>query len=167
MSEIKKYMFFDVDGTLTDGKLYIGSNGEVFKVFNVKDGFAIHGLLPQLGVVPVVLTTRKSGIVEYRCRELEICEIYQGIKDKRAKMEELMRKWGYIPDNNGIYANVSYIGDDIMDLSCMEICGFSACPQDAADAVKAASDYVSRCKAGDGAVRDIVEWYMEHGRKHG
>lgn len=154
-----KYMIFDVDGTLTDGKLYIGKNGEVFKAFNVKDGCAIHDILPQLEIVPVVITARKSDIVENRCEELNICECYQSVCNKKQKLLELIQKWEIQPDRNGIYNQVAYIGDDIIDLGCMEICGFTACPQDAVEEVKAKVDYVSKYNAGDGAVRDIIEWY--------
>lgn len=66
-----KLFVMDVDGTLTDGKIYIGPSGEMVKAFHVKDGYGIHNILPQLGVIPVILTGRESEIVEVRSRELE------------------------------------------------------------------------------------------------
>lgn len=156
-----QYVVFDVDGTLTDGKLYIGNNGEVFKVFNVKDGCAIHDILPDLGILPVVLTARSSDIVKRRCQELNISQCYQGIRDKKTKLLELIQEWGISLNSDGICERVAYIGDDILDLPCMEICGFSACPKDAVKEVRDKVDYVSVHNAGDGAVRDIIEWYRK------
>lgn len=154
-----KYMIFDIDGTMTDGKLYIGNQGEIFKAFHVKDGYAIHDLLPQLGITPVVITARSSEIVTIRCRELDILLCYQGIRNKKEKLVSLADSWGLTPGENGKYKELAYIGDDIPDLSCMELCGFTACPKDAAIEVKEKVTYISGKNAGDGAVRDIVEWY--------
>ena len=80
----------DVDGTLTDGKIYISAEGECMKAFNVKDGYAIHELLKQHGIEPVIITGRKSEIVAQRARELEIRQVYQGVGNKVAKIEELI-----------------------------------------------------------------------------
>ena len=77
-----KYLIIDVDGTLTDGKIYISNNGECFKVFDIKDGYGIHDILLPFGIMPIVITGRASRIVENRCRELEITELYQGVKNK-------------------------------------------------------------------------------------
>ena len=158
MAEIK-YMIFDIDGTMTDGKLYIGSQGEVFKAFSVKDGYAIHDMLPQLGITPVVITARNSEIVTIRCRELDIRQCYQGIRNKKEKLMALADSWGLALGENGKFAEIAYIGDDIPDLSCMELCSFTACPKDAVDEVKNKVTYISKKNAGEGAVRDIVEWY--------
>ena len=72
----------DVDGTLTDGKIYTGSNGEVMKAFNIKDGYGIHDILIPNGITPVIITGRTSTIVENRCKELGISDLYQGVKTK-------------------------------------------------------------------------------------
>lgn len=152
-----KYVVFDVDGTLTDGKLYIGAAGEVFKAFDVKDGCAIHDILPQYGIIPIVMTARKSDIVERRCEELNIKECYQSVRNKRKKLEELALSWGIKPDSEGVFKEVAYVGDDIIDLSCMQICGFTACPNDAVKEVKEYADYISARNGGNGAVRDVIE----------
>ena len=78
-----KYLVMDVDGTLTDGKIYMGENGEVMKAFNIKDGYAISYFLPSNGIIPIVITGRKSKIVENRCKELGITEVHQGCIDKK------------------------------------------------------------------------------------
>ena len=77
-----RFLVMDVDGTLTDGKIYMGKDGEVFKAFDIKDGCGILLLLPQLHIVPAIITARKSKIVKNRCDELNISELYQGSKDK-------------------------------------------------------------------------------------
>lgn len=82
-----KLFVMDVDGTMTDGKIYIGNSGEAFKSFDVKDGYGIHCILPCKQILPVVLTGRKSDIVENRCKELEIPYVIQGSKNKVDDLE--------------------------------------------------------------------------------
>ncbi len=152
-----KMMIFDVDGTLTDGKIYMGNSGEVFKAFNIKDGCGIHDLLPQKQIVPVIITARTSDIVKNRCKELNIFECWQGERDKLSKMRELAVKYGISPDENDIYNEIAYVGDDIIDIKCMKHCGLVACPKDAVKEVKEISDFISDYNGGDGAVRDFIE----------
>jgi len=152
-----RYIVFDVDGTLTDGKLYIGADGESFKAFHVKDGYAIHDILPKFKITPIIMTGRESKIVEKRCKELDIKEYYQGVLNKRQKLMELVEQWGIKSDLQGVYEQIAYVGDDINDLSCMKICGFTACPKDAVEEIKDYVDYVSKKNGGEGAVREIVE----------
>lgn len=154
-----KYIILDVDGTLTDGKIYIGSQGEVFKAFNCKDGYAIHNMLPELGIEAVIITGRQSAIVENRSKELNIRFCYQNIKDKRSKIIALAEQWGLKANEKGIFEEIAYMGDDLNDLEGMRICGLSACPQDAVDDIKSMVDYISEKPAGEGAVRDFIEWY--------
>ena len=80
MKEMIKFLVMDVDGTLTDGKIYMGSNGEVMKAFNIKDGCGIAMVLPKYGITPVIITARESKILENRCKELNITELHQGSK---------------------------------------------------------------------------------------
>lgn len=150
-----KYLVMDVDGTLTDGKIYMGVNGEIMKAFDAKDGYGIHDLLPAAGIIPIIITGRSSKILENRCKELEIKFIYQGVKDKIAKLNEILS------DQGGQYCNVAYIGDDLNDLNCMQVVkengGFIGCPSDAALKVKEISDFVSTKEGGNGAVREFIE----------
>lgn len=162
MSAIKLLMM-DVDGTLTDGKIYMSAQGELFKVFDIKDGCGIHDLLPKAGIVPVVITARKSAIVENRCRELGIEHCYQGSRDKAAKLKEIAEQFGLSPDENGIYQEVAYAGDDIIDIPCMRLCGTVGCPADAAEEVKKIASFVSTKRGGDGAVREFIEWILRKG----
>ena len=89
-----KLLIMDVDGTLTDGRIYIGADGEIFKAFDVKDGYGIHEILPQHGIVPAIITGRKSKIVEERAAELGIMELYQGRRDKVGPLQQLLSKYG-------------------------------------------------------------------------
>jgi len=148
---IIKMLVIDVDGTLTDGKIYMGRKGEIFKVFDIKDGYAIHELLPKYNIMPVIITGRNSSIVENRAKEMGITHIYQGVKDKIRLLRELVQK------TNISMFNVAYIGDDINDLECMKNCGFKGCPADAAPEIKAIADFISNKNGGEGAVREFVE----------
>lgn len=145
-----KLLVMDVDGTLTDGKIYMGENGEIMKAFNVKDGYAIAHMLPEMGIIPVIITGRKSKIVENRAKELGITELYQGVGDKLAQLKIVAEKYNAAPEE------IAYIGDDLNDLECVEYCGFTACPADAVEEVKRKVTLVCKKNGGDGAVREFV-----------
>lgn len=140
----------DVDGTLTDGKIYMSAEGEMMKAFNIKDGYAI-AHLGEKHIVPVIITGRSSKILVKRCQELGIEELYQGIEDKVAKLLEICKKYQIEPNN------VAYIGDDLNDLECMQKCGYSAAPADAVQKVLDTVDYVCKHRGGEGAVREFIE----------
>lgn len=160
-----KLLFMDIDGTLTDGKIYMSPLGELFKAFDIKDGCGIHDLLPQMGIIPVVITGRESKIAEYRCRELGIEYLYQNCRDKAEKLRETAEMLGAAPDEKGKYPEAAYIGDDINDLPCMQICGFVGCPADAADEVKSTANFVACSAGGHGAVREFIEFIKQKGMK--
>ncbi len=151
MMEIK-LLVLDVDGTLTDGQINMGPEGELFKSFDVKDGYGIKILLPQLGIVPVIITGRRSAIVENRARELGIEHLYQGVGDKAECLRMVSEKLN-IP-----LEQAACMGDDLNDLLMMGLCGFSACPGDAVQAVKDRCNYVCKSYAGHGAIREFVDW---------
>lgn len=149
-----KLFVMDVDGTLTDGHIYFGENGEMMKAFHVRDGFAIAHKLPPAGIVPVIITGRASEIVRRRAADLKIPEVHQGISDKLAKLKEIAAKYDASPEE------IAYIGDDVNDLECIRYCGVTACPADAMDEVVAAVTYVCRHDGGRGAVREFADWMM-------
>lgn len=157
MSDIK-ILVMDVDGTLTDGKIYMGNDGEMMKAFDIKDGCGIHDILIPMGIVPVIITGRKSRILEKRCVELNIVHLYQGIRNKIEKLEELLVLFGVT------YKEVAYIGDDINDLSCMKSIsmagGLVGCPGDAVKEVKKIANYICSRNGGAGAVREFIEWIV-------
>lgn len=90
MNENVKLLVMDVDGTLTDGKIYMGNDGEVFKAFNVKDGCGIHELLIPANVLPVIITGRTSSILKRRCEELGVTYLYQGIENKIEILDKIL-----------------------------------------------------------------------------
>lgn len=156
-----RLLILDVDGTMTDGKIYMGQGGELCKAFSSKDGYGIRHMLPPAGIVPVILTGRDSEIVARRSRELGIEALYQGVDDKGAKLEELLGGFGVG------YAAVAYMGDDLNDWPCMEAVkaagGLVGCPSDAVEAVRNIADFIAPHRGGDGAVRDFIEWLLERG----
>jgi len=105
-------------------------NSEMMKAFDVKDGYAIHEMLPEYGITPVIITGRESKIVEGRAKELGVTHIFQGIKDKLSFLKK------FTAENSVTIEEIAYIGDDISDLECLKICGIGGCPADAADEVK-------------------------------
>lgn len=145
-------LIMDVDGTLTDGRIYIGPEGEAMKAFHVQDGYGIAHILPQLGVTPVIITGRSSKIVEKRAAELKISHLYQGVADKLGKLKALSRELGATP------GEIAYIGDDLNDLACIQFCGCSACPADAVPEVLESVSYVCKREAGRGAVREFIDF---------
>ena len=151
----------DVDGTLTDGKIYMGQEGELFKAFDIKDGYGIRHILPAIGIIPVVITARESRIVAHRCAELNIAELHQGCRNKIGALEEILKTYSRKDGEEYDLSNVAYIGDDVLDLQCINPIrqqgGFTACPADAVDEVKQAVDYMCRRNGGDGAVREMIE----------
>ena len=153
-----EYLIMDVDGTLTDGKIYMGPDGEAMKAFSIKDGMVINYILKPAGIIPVIITARNSSIVQNRCNELVINEVYQGKLDKLTALKEIVGDTGL--------GSCAYFGDDTLDLECMlpikGAGGIIACPADAVREVKTAVDYVCVNKAGEGALREFAEWLVSN-----
>ena len=147
-----KILIMDVDGTLTDGKIYMGPQGEVMKAFHCKDGLGIAQLLPEMGIVPVIITGRSSKIVENRARELKISHLYQGVSDKLTVLDQMAIEMRISRQQ------IAYIGDDLNDLSAMQVCGCTACPADAVEEIKQIANYVCQHSGGDGAVREFIDY---------
>lgn len=150
--EIKMFIM-DVDGTLTDGKIHISNSGELFKSFNVKDGLGIKKL-QEKNIIPVIISGRKSEIVKNRAKELDIKEIYQGVKDKKGILKKLMEKYNITKNN------IAYVGDDLNDLDIMKEVKFKFTVNNGVDELKKISDYISSKDGGDGAVREIVDYIL-------
>lgn len=151
-----KLFIMDVDGTLTDGKIFIGSNGEEFKAFDVKDGYAINEMLHKNGIKTAIITGRKSNIVDFRAKELNIDYVYQGVKDKKESIKNLSVIQNIQLDD------IAYIGDDLNDLEALKMCGIKGCPADAVNEVKCICDFISNYSGGNGAVRDFIEWIKKN-----
>ncbi len=150
-----KLVAMDVDGTMTDGKIYIGPTGEAMKAFSVKDGQGI-AMLRKAGITTAIITARKSDIVNYRAGELKMDDVCQGIANKRDALALLCEKYDICPEE------VAYIGDDIPDIPAMEFAGISFCPQDAVKQILEICDYVMPYDGGNGAVRAAAEYILEN-----
>ena len=152
-----KYLVMDVDGSLTDGKIYMGQNGEAMKAFSIKDGYVINYILKPSDIIPIIITARSSSIVQHRCDELGIQEVHQGKLNKFDALKEIV--------GNHSIGNCAYFGDDLIDLKCMipikEAGGIVGCPADAVQEIKAIADYVCINKAGEGALREFSEWIIK------
>ena len=151
MSRIKM-LVMDVDGTMTDGHIYLGPSGEMMKAFNCKDGFGIGRLLPKMGIIPVIISSRVSAVTEMRAKEMHIEELHQGVWEKRKCLEEIAARHGFAREE------IAFIGDDLNDWDCLTWCGLTACPQDAVKQVKDVVHYVCPHEGGRGAVRDLIEY---------
>ena len=143
----------DVDGVLTDGRLYYGPQGEALKVFDVRDGHGIKMLLNH-GVEVAILSARSSDIVGTRARELGIARVLQGRGDKAAAWSELLRDAGVAAEQAG------FIGDDLPDLPVLVRAGFAATVADARDEVKGVAHWVAAQAGGRGAVRAFAEFIL-------
>jgi 3-deoxy-D-manno-octulosonate 8-phosphate phosphatase (KDO 8-P phosphatase) len=148
-----RMLALDVDGTMTDGRIYIGPQGESFKAFSVHDGFGLT-LLRQAGVKLAVITGRESKIVEQRAAELKFDAVMQGVSDKGDALSKLARQFGLAE------TELAFMGDDWPDLPAMRRAGLAACVAHAAPEVRAAAHWVSQRPAGDGAVREFALWWL-------
>ena len=149
-----KLIISDVDGVLTDGGIYIGEEGELFKAFNVKDGFGIT-LALRLGFKFAIITGRKSKQLEIRMKELGVSDVFQGKIDKRMAYSDIKEKYALADEE------IAYIGDDIVDLPVMAQVGFPATVADAPSEVKNYSCVVSDLNGGHGAVREVIEFILK------
>lgn len=149
-----RMMIFDVDGVLTDGGLYFGPDGEAIKRFNVLDGHGIK-LLQQSGVATAIISARQSAIVGRRAADLGIVHVRQGVHDKRAGFEQLLRECGVDAGHCG------FIGDDVIDLPILTRAGFAASVPGGHPEVRSRVHYVTRAAAGHGAAREICDFLLE------
>jgi 3-deoxy-D-manno-octulosonate 8-phosphate phosphatase (KDO 8-P phosphatase) len=143
-------MGFDIDGVMTDGRLYFGPEGDFCKAFFSRDGLGLK-LLAKSGVKLAIITGRDSPIVTKRAANLGIELVMQGVEDKRTAMAELLAR------ENLNFAQCGYMGDDMIDLPLLRACGFSTTVPDAHALVRQHACYVAQAPAGAGAVREVCE----------
>lgn len=148
-----RLVVLDVDGVLTDGRLYYGPEGESLKVFDVRDGHGIK-MLAAHGIETAILSARSSPIVERRARELGVARVLQGRGDKAAGFRELLDATRLSS------AQVAYIGDDLPDLPVLREAGLAATVDDARDEVKAVAHWVAAQPGGRAAVRALAEFIL-------
>ncbi len=149
-----RMLILDVDGVLTNGQIFFGNEGELFKQFNVQDGMGI-SLFRQAGHKVAVITGRTSDIVRLRSAELKIDDVYQGSMSKKEALADLLAKHDLAADE------VCYIGDDLIDIPVMNRVGLPCAVANAVAEVKETAVYVSEKEGGRGAVREIVEMILK------
>jgi 3-deoxy-D-manno-octulosonate 8-phosphate phosphatase (KDO 8-P phosphatase) len=150
-----KFLVLDADGVLTDCRLFYTDDGREIKSFNVRDGHGIK-LLMRAGIGVAIITGRISKAVEHRARDLQIEHVVQGARDKKTALLELSRQVGIEP------GEMAYMGDDVVDLPAMALCGMSIAPGDAVDMVRERADVVTSTRGGHGAVREASEIILKH-----
>jgi 3-deoxy-D-manno-octulosonate 8-phosphate phosphatase (KDO 8-P phosphatase) len=149
-----RLVIFDVDGVLTDGRLWYGPGGEELKAFHAFDGHGVK-LLVMAGLKTAIISGRDSPAVSERAKELGIEHVVQGADDKRKAFAGLLRKLKMKSEA------AAYMGDDVVDLPVLTRCGFACAPHEAPEDVRRRAHYIASADAGHGAVREVCEFILE------
>jgi 3-deoxy-D-manno-octulosonate 8-phosphate phosphatase (KDO 8-P phosphatase) len=152
-----KWLLLDVDGVLTDGRLWFSGNGEMgelVKVFDVRDGLGVK-LLTGAGIEVGILSARTSPIVEKRSRDLGLHEVLQGRENKLDAFRDFLSR------HKLEASEVAYLADDLLDLAVLGACGLSAAPADAVPDVRSRVHFVTTANGGRGAVRELAERLLQ------
>ena len=145
-----KAFVFDVDGVLSDAKMYMHPGSEIMRSVNIKDGYAIQYAIRK-GYPVCIITGGNSEAVEKRFRNLGVTDIYLKSRDKTEDLKDFLSKCGLTSEN------ILYMGDDLPDYPVMKEVGFPTCPSDAVEEIKSISIYISDKSGGEGCVRDVIE----------
>jgi 3-deoxy-D-manno-octulosonate 8-phosphate phosphatase (KDO 8-P phosphatase) len=148
-----RLMVFDVDGVLTDGRLWYGPQGEMLKAFHVRDGHGLK-LLAEGGVATALLSGRSSQALSARAADLGLAHVLQGVTDKRSAFEALLAQLGLAADEAG------FMGDDLPDVPVLAHCGFACAPRGAHELALRRAHYVPDAAAGAGAAREVCEYVL-------
>lgn len=149
-----KLLLLDVDGVLTDGRLYYGNSGEEMKAFNIQDGLGIK-LLQKGGVQVGIITGRVSQLLQRRADELGIDPVIQGREDKLTALNELLQNHAIQMDE------IAFVGDDLPDLSVIRRVGLGITPANGSTANASAANWQTGKRGGDGAVREVAEMILQ------
>jgi 3-deoxy-D-manno-octulosonate 8-phosphate phosphatase (KDO 8-P phosphatase) len=166
MNNITTFIF-DVDGVLTDSSVHVSETGEMLRIMNIRDGFAMKAALESGYNVCIISGGNNSG-VRIRLQNLGIIDIHLASPDKVVTYNDYLKKYNLQSEN------VLYMGDDIPDYHVMQLVGLPTCPQDAVPEIKEISNYISHIDGGRGAVRDVIEqvmkvqgkWHLYYNGKH-
>lgn len=158
---------FDVDGVLTDSSVHVTETGEMLRIMNIRDGFAMKAALESGYNVCIISGGNNEG-VRIRLRNLGIQDIHLASPNKVETFKEYIELYNIQPET------VLYMGDDIPDYHVMQLVGMPTCPQDASPEIKVISKYISHKNGGKGAVREIIEqvmkvqgkWHLYYDGKH-
>jgi 3-deoxy-D-manno-octulosonate 8-phosphate phosphatase (KDO 8-P phosphatase) len=157
LSDIR-LLVLDVDGVLTDNSVLCTEDGYLLRTMHVRDGFSMNKALKE-GIQILIITGGNSSGVIKRLKNIGNIEVFIGVIDKLPVLKK------YCEENNLNSNHVLYMGDDILDISCMEWSGASACPIDAIPEVKAISQYICNNEGGKGCVREVIEIILKHQNK--
>ena len=149
-----KLFVCDIDGVFSDGRIYLGNDGEELKAFHTKDGYGMKALVAS-GVETAVITGRKSNIVATRMTALNVSSIVQGEENKLPALKAMLKEKGLAPEQ------VAYIGDDMPDHDCMQYVGMAIAVSDAHPRILAIANYITFTRGGFGAVRETCDLIMQ------
>jgi len=152
-----KLLALDVDGTLTDGSVYMDGEGHEFKRFDIQDGMGI-AMLRRQGIEVAIISGRFSASTDQRAKDLGIPFVFNGVKDKLATLVSLAEKLNLKPEE------VAYMGDDVNDIECIMWAGLGVAVANARQETKEAADYVTASSGGQGAVREVADMLLKRGR---
>jgi 3-deoxy-D-manno-octulosonate 8-phosphate phosphatase (KDO 8-P phosphatase) len=153
LNEITTFIF-DIDGVLTDSSVHITPEGEMLRIMNIRDGFAMKAAI-ESGYKVCIISGGSNEGVRIRLQNLGITDIHLGSSDKVKTFKEYVEIYNINSDH------VLYMGDDIPDYHVMQLVGLPTCPQDAVPEIKAISKYISHKNGGRGAVREVIEQVMK------
>ncbi len=145
-----KLLVVDVDGVLTDGRLFYHDDGTESKTFDVRDGHGIK-MLRQAGIETAIISGRRCPCVDKRAADLGIKEVFQGVRDKVPSLQKLLSAKGLQPEQ------MAFVGDDVVDLPVMNRVGFAVAVADASEHLFDMAHYVTLAPGGRGAVREVAE----------
>ena len=166
MNDITTFIF-DLDGVLTDSSVHVTEKGEMLRIMNIRDGFAMKAAI-ESGYNVCIISGGSNEGVRIRLKNLGINDIHLASPDKVATFNEYAALYNINPEH------VLYMGDDIPDYHVMQLVGLPTCPQDASPEIKAISKYISHKNGGKGAVREVIEqvmkvqgkWHLYYNGKH-
>ena len=147
-------VIFDVDGVLTDGRLYLGNDGNEYKAFHIRDGHGIKMLL-EAGLEVAVISGRRAASVERRMADLGIRHAWLGVQDKRAAFDSLLAQLGLTAEQT------AFVGDDLIDLPVMTRAGLAIAVRDADPFVQRHAHWQTPSRGGRGAAREVCELLLE------
>ncbi len=155
MSETIQLLILDVDGVLTDGKVYLSADGDEQKSFYVQDGMGMVNLI-RANIPIAIISGRSSGSVTRRMQELGVKHVFQGIENKLPTFEQLIKDLGISAEH------VAYVGDDTPDLTIMQHVGYKIAVANAVPEVRSMADWVTQRNGGEGAVREVCDWILSN-----
>ena len=149
-----KLLLLDVDGVLTDGRIIYDSRGRDSKFFDVHDGLGVY-CLHKFGINTIIITAKNSKSIGPRARDMRVAEVFADIFPKTKVLDKILKKYGISLDE------ICFVGDDLVDLSLMRKVGLPVAPANASPEVKEAAAYVTNCRGGRGAVREVAELILK------